>query len=585
MKRCAFFAFFLAVALMAANACALSGVSLSLPESLTEIGSEAFVNAGQIKSIYIPLSVTKIDERAFAGCGRDLIIYGPVGSYGQTWAEANGYAFVDCEADFSYEIARGEATLIKYLGNEKNVVIPDTLGGCPVTYVEDGAFAGATKLRTLFVPRSVTYIGICWYVFAESVPSVLTIRGYTNSYARSYATDEGIEFEPVDGTVKSGRYYYAVQNGEATIYGIDDRSTINFVTPKTLGGYPVTAIAPHAFDNAWVKSLTISEGVKTIGEGACQYMFAEAVSLPDSLEVIGDSAFEECEGLEGEDMPKNLQYIGDSAFLSSSLSGEIHIPVGVEYIGACAFIWNNKLITAYIESDDVRIGAGAFGEWDGDPGLVFEVSPEFALVGGAGSTAQAYVQEYDPTQKYVKFYARGTEIPLRGLLSSGMYYHCSQSEATITAFIKNDDFNGALKIPNTIHSRPVTVIGRSVFLNQGKVLSVTMPDSVHTIEKQAFCECYNMKSVTLSKGLRVIGVGAFADCYALSSIALPETVESIGDRAFWSCTGIKRIVIPPSVTYIDDRAFEDCSGLVIAGYAGSAAQTFAEENGFEFEAL
>ena len=45
------------------------------------------------------------------------------------------------------------------------------------------------------------------------------------------------------------------------------------------------------------------------------------------------------------------------------------------------------------------------------------------------------------------------------------------------------------------------------------------------------------------------------------------------------------VEIPNSVTFISDRAFENCDNVVIYGYAGSYAQTYAQENTIPFVEL
>lgn len=91
--------------------------------------------------------------------------------------------------------------------------------------------------------------------------------------------------------------------------------------------------------------------------------------------------------------------------------------------------------------------------------------------------------------------------------------------------------------------------------------SVTLPQSVETIENHAFELCDELTSVKLPNSLRTIGVGAFWDCESLSEIALPANLESIKSGAFYSCESLKKIQIPNSVTELGSQAFKDCISL------------------------
>jgi len=79
-----------------------------------------------------------------------------------------------------------------------------------------------------------------------------------------------------------------------------------------------------------------------------------------------------------------------------------------------------------------------------------------------------------------------------------------------------------------------------------------------------------------------IGSYAFYECTSLASITIPSSVTSIGEVTFYYCTSLASITIPSSVTSIGFGAFYDCDKLTIYGYAGSYAETYANENSIPF---
>ena len=115
--------------------------------------------------------------------------------------------------------------------------------------------------------------------------------------------------------------------------------------------------------------------------------------------------------------------------------------------------------------------------------------------------------------------------------------------------------------------------------------SITIPASVTSIGKSAFCYCSSLTTVTFAEGsqLETIGESAFSGCSVLSSpITIPASVTSIGksafsgcslttvtfaegsqlgtirESAFSGCKVLSTITIPASVTSIEKSAFQNC---------------------------
>jgi hypothetical protein len=119
---------------------------------------------------------------------------------------------------------------------------------------------------------------------------------------------------------------------------------------------------------------------------------------------------------------------------------------------------------------------------------------------------------------------------------------------------------GAVAIPNTINSLPVTTIGDFAFFNRTNVSSVTVPDSVIAIGYDTFYFCSNLTCVNLPNTLTSIGVGAFGNCSALTNVTIPSSLSVIGAATFVGCAGLNEITIPDGVTNIGSGAFGGCSG-------------------------
>jgi len=127
--------------------------------------------------------------------------------------------------------------------------------------------------------------------------------------------------------------------------------------------------------------------------------------------------------------------------------------------------------------------------------------------------------------------------------------------------------DSAVIIPAEIAGRPVKSIGRDAFGFCESLESITIPDSVVSIEngfklgRGAFEGCHSLTSVYLPDGLENIGNSAFAACTALRSITIPGSVTKIGAEAFAHCSSLQSIVIPSGVEQIGAGAFYNCKSL------------------------
>ena len=160
-------------------------------------------------------------------------------------------------------------------------------------------------------------------------------------------------------------------------------------------------------------------------------------------------------------------------------------------------------------------------------------------------------------------------------------------------------------VPDTIDRRKVTVLGNSTFqycTQASDIESVTLPDSLTTIEKNAFYNCEKLKSVTIPQNVSSIGLAAFVEGLSESSLTeikvdpenpyfsekdgvvfskdgtklivfpsgrsgdyqIPDGTVSVGDYAFYYCVNVSSITVPGSVRSLGEGAFGNCSSLTKA---------------------
>ena len=136
-------------------------------------------------------------------------------------------------------------------------------------------------------------------------------------------------------------------------------------------------------------------------------------------------------------------------------------------------------------------------------------------------------------------------------------------------------------------SKNLNELSDEAFFNSG-LESIKIPAGVDSITDSCFENCPSLETVTFSKGLKTLGENAFKSCISLKTVVLPDGLESLGGSTFVGCINLESVTIPAScTTFVDDEIFKDCdlTKLTIRGAAGSAAQTYAENNGITFEAI
>lgn len=153
--------------------------------------------------------------------------------------------------------------------------------------------------------------------------------------------------------------------------------------------------------------------------------------------------------------------------------------------------------------------------------------------------------------------------------SGGINYKVTSSAPLTIAvtYTPNNSYgySGTIRIPDLVNyhdfSYSVTGIGVCAFEDCNDLISITIPNSVISIETNAFSGCSELKNITIGSSVKSIGDYAFNRCTSMTSITIPSSVTSIGGDAFSNCTGLASISIPSSVTRIGDSAFFMCYNL------------------------
>ena len=450
------------------------------------------------------------------------------------------------EDGFTYEIENGEVTVTGYRGASDELVIPDTLGGYPVTVIGEEAFFYEEFMTHITIPNSVVTIGKnafshCKELNEVTIPdSVTTIEKGAFSSCKSLTqvtipasvtTIGGNAFydctslsEVTIGnsvtTIGQKAFYYCLNLTEVTI-----PASVTTIGERAFSGCGLTNIIVNANNQQYADSNgVLFNKAKTeliqypIGKKDATYI------IPDSVTTIGGFAFHESDNLTEVTIPDSVTSIGEHAFSYCLNLTEVTISNSVTTIGEHAFYHSKNLTEVTIPNSVTTIGADAFGCCDS---LTEVTIPDSVTAIGEG--------------------AFGRCASLTNIIVNANNQHYA-------------DINGVLlnKAKTELIQYPI-----------GKMdVSYIIPDSVITIGNSAFAFCDNLMEVTIPDSVTTIRKEAFLGCDSLTELTIPASVTTIEDLAFT----------------IGDLMFEDRL-KTIYGYAGTEAERYATDNGIIFVAL
>lgn len=465
-------------------------------------------------------------------------------------------------------------------------------------------------------PEGMIYIGKIAYEYKGTPPETVTIKqgtlGIAGEAFKSCSALKGVTLP--EGLISIGDYAF------------DSCKKLESLTlPDSLRemGFGVFSMCYS------ITSMTIPSGVKNIDDSAFTHAGLRTISLPATLQRIGNQAFESCTHLTEIRIPLSVNEIGRRAFYQCSNITEIRIPYGVKEIKFSAFRYCSKLSTISIPDSVNHIEHVAFGgtEWykNQPDGFVYagkvlyknkgDLYDDVTISDDINGIA-AYAFEESTKLKTVKIPDNITE------LLDGVFINCTFLKIVTLPkkleTIGNDAFNGCSSLETLDIPETLTAIGNNAFMNT-RLSKLTLPDGVNemgtcafqnctllkefnlpasltSIQTSLFSGCRQLKTVVIPYGVNSISSEAFMDCGSLSGINIPSSVTYIGSDAFSNCNSLYDITIPPSVTTVSSYAFGYTynstkrthtlrGGISITGAKSSAAHTYAKNNKITFKSV
>ncbi len=303
--------------------------------------------------------------------------------------------------------------------------------------------------------------------------------------------------------------YTSNGDGTCTLTGLGTCTDMQIEIPKkAMSGDLVTAVGAGAFSGKEIASLSFAEDscVTAIGKGAfenCKSL--ETVTLPVSLETIGENAFLGCERLWSCTVPTNgsLKTVGKSAFKNCVILASFTLPASAESIGESAFFGCRQLVEVYDLSTHINvqkvtdISNGSIGYY------VISIRTDADTASGVWVNENGF-----------RFFENGDDCYLLGVRSAG----------------------SVLTLPKNCNGKNYAIHPYAFYKHEG-LTKVSLTAQVKSIGDYAFAYCNQLSAVdvVLRGNLARIGEGAFSNCGALTSFRLPSSLTYIGENAFLKC--------------------------------------------------
>ena len=280
---------------------------------------------------------------------------------------------------------------------------------------------------------------------------------------------------------------------------------------------------------------------------------------------------------------------------------EINETAQIRAIAVCDQMWDSGIAEEDIEFIDYDIASGTCGT-----NITWRLNSANCLIlSGSGSMTDYTDAASVPWSSYV---TQIEDIEMADAITSiGDYafygltniqgFEFPENIADIGTYAFAQSGVTEIEIPDSVNS-----VGDYAFYNSPNLNTVVIEGDIASLGYYTFYYCLNLKNVTLPKGFSKISSCMFATCKSLKEIVLPEGITFVGSSAFMYCSllsdvtlpeslknisqnafasiGLEQIYIPRGVTTIATGAFDQ--NVIIRGYAGSAAETYAAANGNTF---
>ena len=280
----------------------------------------------------------------------------------------------------------------------------------------------------------------------------------------------------------------------------------------------------------------------------------ENLVVPAGVTAIPDRAFYKVNTLTSVTIPNGVTSVGVSAFAVASITS-VSLPNSVTSIGQSAF--EETPITSFTFPRSCTMLN--YGITLGCPNL--ESIDISALTTRNGATSQLRLTDNCPNLSRLHIASVKQYIDVIMQKNNTNYYSNDRGFAQFNNNISHYVYINGVELKSFTYPSEYNVIYANTFYQWDRIQSVTIPSGVTIIAQNAFAYCKSLASITLPSTITTIQSSAFAYCESLASIVMPTNLTSLEGSLFNGCTALAYCEAQSSITSIGSYCFNTCYAL------------------------